>query len=236
MPVAVSPPPPTTHNYCDNNQKCPTVFQISSVENNWLRVVVKHVIDIELPTIMKPLQEIGVLAKQSGILYRIYKIQVIFMARSTSKRPSPEAQHYMATFLIKNSRDSSRHRQLPLASIFTTRLFWVTRSLRKSVLWQPKININWKAVSFWSYRLMNWGRNPLGNFFGLPKLGTWESTMWWLKIVSASVLSHVAKLYLGSFLSLSSLNITILQGSSLSFSGVIKIGIIKISLPILILF
>lgn len=42
---------------------------------------------------MKPLQKIGVLGKQSGILYRIYKIQVIFMARSTSKRPSPEAQH-----------------------------------------------------------------------------------------------------------------------------------------------
>lgn len=42
-------------------KNAPTIFQSSSVENHWLRVTIKDVIDTELPTIMRPLQEIGIL-------------------------------------------------------------------------------------------------------------------------------------------------------------------------------
>lgn len=125
-------------------------------------VIIEHVIDTELLAIMRPLQGIDVLGNDLESLIGFIRSRSFLWLDQRSKDPLLKRDIYVATFLIKNSRGSSR-------------LFWVTCSQRKRVLWKPKINIiNWKAFSFWNYRLMNWGGNILGNFFGFPQSGTWE--------------------------------------------------------------
>lgn len=60
MPVALSSLPRPTDPIIVTTKNAPQLSRVPLLRTTDLRVIIKHAVDIELPTIMKPLQEIGV--------------------------------------------------------------------------------------------------------------------------------------------------------------------------------